>query len=333
MDGRKPVFSSSRGYTDERDSEEDFSLLLEYLNELEDEDVDDGDIEVADVDVSADNSGVDFVDDDDTHSLYLPPPSAQDMTDVHLINSEIVAGNGSKRQKTLTPSDRLRLRSKFFLESLRAVSVQVMNENKVLREVVKDLGIVSDPPDPKLLVGSSLSDRSVLTDDADEDACNEDTCTGCALEKASEGLVGALVGMQTSFLITDPALPDNPIVYATPGVLELTGYTISSILGRNCRIFQGPGTSTKKKLLLKNSILSGMDVNVTLLNYSSTGMPFWNNIFIAPLFNAEREIVNFIAVLRKVEGPPQGDEEWGRADELRREDKKKKEKPLNGLDF
>jgi len=66
-----------------------------------------------------------------------------------------------------------------------------MNENKVLREVVKDLGIVSDPPDPKLLVGSSLSDRSVLTDDADEDACNEDTCTGCALEKASEGLVKA----------------------------------------------------------------------------------------------------------------------------------------------
>ena len=34
-----------------------------------------------------------------------------------------------------------------------------------------------------------------------------------------------------------------PIVYASPGFYELTGYSKAEVLGRNCRFLQGPGTS------------------------------------------------------------------------------------------
>lgn len=45
-----------------------------------------------------------------------------------------------------------------------------------------------------------------------------------------------------AFCITNATAPDNPIVYASPGFMELTGYDMHSILGHNCRFLQGPET-------------------------------------------------------------------------------------------
>jgi PAS domain S-box-containing protein len=51
-------------------------------------------------------------------------------------------------------------------------------------------------------------------------------------------LVSALQFSQQNFTISDPSLPDNPIVYASDGFLKLTGYSREQILGRNCRFLQ-----------------------------------------------------------------------------------------------
>ena len=45
--------------------------------------------------------------------------------------------------------------------------------------------------------------------------------------------------IQQSFVIADPSLPDCPIVFASDGFLDFTGYTREEILGRNCRFLQG----------------------------------------------------------------------------------------------
>ena len=51
-----------------------------------------------------------------------------------------------------------------------------------------------------------------------------------------------LSSLQKIFCITNVAAYDNPIVYASPGFVELTGYPLSEIIGRNCRFLQGPET-------------------------------------------------------------------------------------------
>ena len=42
--------------------------------------------------------------------------------------------------------------------------------------------------------------------------------------------------------ISDPNLPDNPIIYINPAFEKLTGYAAADVLGRNCRFLQGPKT-------------------------------------------------------------------------------------------
>ena len=55
-------------------------------------------------------------------------------------------------------------------------------------------------------------------------------------------LMESLIHSQQNFVLSDPSLPDNPIVYCSEGFCNLTGYQRSEVLGRNCRFLQGPGT-------------------------------------------------------------------------------------------
>ena len=56
-------------------------------------------------------------------------------------------------------------------------------------------------------------------------------------------LIQALQKSQHNFVLSDPSLPDNPIVYCSDGFCKLTGYKRQHVLGRNCRFLQGPGTN------------------------------------------------------------------------------------------
>ena len=44
------------------------------------------------------------------------------------------------------------------------------------------------------------------------------------------------------FVVTDPDLPDNPIIHSSTGFCELTQYKKSEVEGRNCRFLQGANT-------------------------------------------------------------------------------------------
>jgi PAS domain S-box-containing protein len=108
--------------------------------------------------------------------------------------------------------------------------------------------------------------------------------------------VSALSGSQQNFAISDPTLPDNPIVYVSQGFLDLTGYPLDQVLGRNCRFLQGPGTDQAAVEVIRKGIAEGVDTSVCLLNYKADGTPFWNQFFVAALRDAENNIVNYVGV-------------------------------------
>jgi PAS domain S-box-containing protein len=107
----------------------------------------------------------------------------------------------------------------------------------------------------------------------------------------------ALDATRNGIVITDPALPDNPIVDVNPAFTELTGYARSKALGRNCRFLQGPDTDPIVVERLRVQQEANSDSFETLLNYRKDGSPFWNDLSIAAVRDANGAVTHFIGVL------------------------------------
>ena len=56
----------------------------------------------------------------------------------------------------------------------------------------------------------------------------------------------AMQASHSAMIVTDPAEPDNPIIFANQAFLTLTGFELDEVIGRNCRFLQGPQTDKKR---------------------------------------------------------------------------------------
>jgi PAS domain S-box-containing protein len=87
-------------------------------------------------------------------------------------------------------------------------------------------------------------------------------------------------------VITNPRLPDNPIIECNEGFIALTGYSRDEILGRNCRFLAGQGTESESTKKLRDAIHRQQPLITQILNYRKDGTPFRNAVMIAPTFDA-----------------------------------------------
>ena len=208
-----------------------------------------------------------------------------------------------RRERNRILARRTRLRKKFFFESLQKEVLDLRQENTRLKELVK----------ANL---DSEASQTILSECDAMEKLPESVLEACGTDQsmASEdfNLVNSIQMSQHSFIITDPSLNDNPIVFASNDFLKLTGYTREQVLGRNCRFLQGEETSKEKLDIIRKSLASGEDVTVTMINYMADGTPFWNKLFIASLRDAQNNVVNYIGVTVRVAQPLPGDPEHGK---------------------
>lgn len=140
----------------------------------------------------------------------------------------------------------------------------------------------------------------------------EDDENRASLIRNAIDLATSLERINKNFVITDPRLPDNPIVselsdgfhinihtflaislneyhlllniggllhigkqiFASDEFLDLTEYSREEVLGRNCRFLQGPETNPETVKQIRDSVADGKDITVQLLNYTKSGTLF-----------------------------------------------------------
>lgn len=121
--------------------------------------------------------------------------------------------------------------------------------------------------------------------------------TGDILHEPGKGdpFAAAVRATRMPMVITDPRQADNPIVFCNEAFQEMTGYTRSEIIGRNCRLLQGPDTDEQSVAKLRHAISAGTDINVDLLNYRKDGSTFWNALYLSPVRNDAGELQFFFA--------------------------------------
>ena len=88
---------------------------------------------------------------------------------------------------------------------------------------------------------------------------------------------------ETSVVISDPSLPDNPLIFVSEEFERQTGYAAEEVIGRNCRFLQGPGTDPEAVRAIRDALSKHTEVTVDLLNYRKDGEPFWNRLRLRPL--------------------------------------------------
>lgn len=90
---------------------------------------------------------------------------------------------------------------------------------------------------------------------------------------------------EMSVVVSNPALPDNPIIYVSDEFEAQTGYPPEEVLGRNCRFLQGPDTDPHAIEAIRQALQARTTFTIDILNYRKDGTPFMNRLRIRPLFD------------------------------------------------
>ncbi len=106
----------------------------------------------------------------------------------------------------------------------------------------------------------------------------------------------ALAAAAEGITISDPSLPDNPLIYANEGFERLTGYSAKDVVGRNCRFLQGPDTDPDTIEVIREAIRTDTACTVQILNYRKDGTPFWNRLSVTPIRDAAGTVTNHIGI-------------------------------------
>ncbi|HMA61062.1 MAG TPA: PAS domain S-box protein [bacterium] len=119
-------------------------------------------------------------------------------------------------------------------------------------------------------------------------------------KKAAEKLrkLSAAVQQSSSMIaITDI---DGDLEYINPKVTEITGYKSQEILGENPRILKSGELPKQAYKELWETIKSGQVWNGEFHNKKKNGKLYWEDANISPIFDANKEITNFVKVAHNI---------------------------------
>ena len=95
-------------------------------------------------------------------------------------------------------------------------------------------------------------------------------------------------------VVSNPRLPDNPIVGLNESFVELTGYAAEDVLDRTCRFLSGNGTEPWLSEKIRQSVAEHRPILVEILNYKKDGSTFRNAVLVAPIYANDDDLVYFL---------------------------------------
>ena len=88
---------------------------------------------------------------------------------------------------------------------------------------------------------------------------------------SEDPFAAAFKATRMPMLITDPQQDDNPIIFSNRAFSELTGYSQQELIGRNCRLLQGPETDKAAVSMIRDAHAErGVVID------ASTAFPRWD---------------------------------------------------------
>ena len=112
-------------------------------------------------------------------------------------------------------------------------------------------------------------------------------------------LSAAVAATKSGVVITDETQPGRPIVYVNPAFSAITGYSLEEALGTS-RFLRGPDTDPAALKAIEEAIAEGRDLSIDILYYRKNGEPFWSQLSLSPIFDADHRVTHYVWVQNDV---------------------------------
>jgi len=115
-------------------------------------------------------------------------------------------------------------------------------------------------------------------------------------------LAEAMASLGEGVMITSDHLdwPGPEIVYVNEALCRITGYTAEELIGQTPRMLQGTRTDQQTIARLRQELSKKRSHLCELVNYRKDGTTYDAELFITPLFDADGNHTNFIAIHRDI---------------------------------
>lgn len=113
-------------------------------------------------------------------------------------------------------------------------------------------------------------------------------------------VLSAVAELRVGLTIAEAGPENRPLIFVNDGFLDLVGYTREEVVGRDCRLLQGPDTEPEAVAEIGQGLAKGEEVQTILLNYRKDGTTFWNRLSIYPVHADGGEVTHFIGIQEDV---------------------------------
>ena len=110
-----------------------------------------------------------------------------------------------------------------------------------------------------------------------------------ALDSANDGIT-----------ISDMTLPDQPLIFINRAFENMTGYTNAEARGRNCRFLQAGLREYPQLEIIHQAIQHKKNCRVILKNFRKDGTPFWNELSLAPICDADNKLHYYVGIQKDI---------------------------------
>lgn len=93
---------------------------------------------------------------------------------------------------------------------------------------------------------------------------------------------------------------DTILIYVNPAFERLTGYTSEEILYQDCRFLQAGDRDQESLRRIRDVLREGGSCREILRNYRKDGTPFWNELSLSAVMNADDGQTYFVGVQKDV---------------------------------
>lgn len=119
-------------------------------------------------------------------------------------------------------------------------------------------------------------------------------------QESERVLKRSLESSDNGVVVVDHRAEHLPVVFVNSAFSRITGFSEAEVLGAPVNLLIGPETEKSDIQLITEAVNAGKPLSLTMKSYRRDGMPFWNQVSLAPVRNNHREVTHYTAIMRDI---------------------------------